>query len=367
MTLPTTRRAPGKLFITGEYAVMEPGSPALLVAVDRMVSVTATSIEAGIELTTDLHPEPVRLHWQGLQLAGNSPDDDAARGRLSHAVAALEVLGELLTGRGLPAPALHLTIVSDLHEAGTKFGLGSSGAVTVATIDTVSAHCGLPLSADERYRLALIASARLDPQASGADLAAAVLRGWIVYRAPDRTAVLDLVRRDGLESALRASWPGLGIRRLNPPAGLQLAVGWTGSPAVTAELLGGSRWHGTAAHRQFVAAMAASAQATVDALERGDTAAALAQLAIARQLLAELDNSADVGIFTDKLIALCDAADAAGWVAKPSGAGGGDCGIALSDGADAADVERLRGQWETVGVRLLPLEVIGDGTDGHDC
>ena len=28
-------RAPGKLFIAGEYAVVEPGEPSVLVAVDR--------------------------------------------------------------------------------------------------------------------------------------------------------------------------------------------------------------------------------------------------------------------------------------------------------------------------------------------
>ena len=36
------RHAPGKLFIVGEYAVLEPGHPAILVAVDRLVSVTVS-------------------------------------------------------------------------------------------------------------------------------------------------------------------------------------------------------------------------------------------------------------------------------------------------------------------------------------
>ena len=35
--------APGKLFIAGEYAVVEPGHPAIIVAVDQFISVTIES------------------------------------------------------------------------------------------------------------------------------------------------------------------------------------------------------------------------------------------------------------------------------------------------------------------------------------
>ena len=34
--------APGKLYIAGEYAVVEPGHPAILVAVDRFVTVSVS-------------------------------------------------------------------------------------------------------------------------------------------------------------------------------------------------------------------------------------------------------------------------------------------------------------------------------------
>ena len=32
-------RAPGKLYVAGEYAVVEPGEPAVLIAVDRYLTV----------------------------------------------------------------------------------------------------------------------------------------------------------------------------------------------------------------------------------------------------------------------------------------------------------------------------------------
>ena len=44
-------RAPGKLYIAGEYAVVEPGHPAILVAVDRFVTVSAIREASEEQLT----------------------------------------------------------------------------------------------------------------------------------------------------------------------------------------------------------------------------------------------------------------------------------------------------------------------------
>lgn len=358
MTETTTRRAPGKLFITGEYAVMQPGAPAILIAVDKQVSVTINAADGGgVTVSSDLHPQPVRLHWDGVRLA-DAPG-------FAHAIAALEVVAELLAARGCPAPAVDLAISSQLHDGGTKFGLGSSGAVTVAVIDAALVHCGVTLCRDERYRLAMIASARLDAAASGADLAASTWRGWVAYQAPDRVAVLDLVAGRGIEEALRTPWPHLAVRRLTAPPELTLAVGWTGSPAVTRDLVArpDPTWRATSAHRTFVAQMAESVHATVAAFDAGDPRAVLQQIDAAHRLLAGLDRAVGLGIFTAELTALCDTAQALGWVAKPSGAGGGDCGIALRDNADDPDIERLEAQWARVGVQHLPIGVLGDETD----
>lgn len=371
-TQPTiTRHAPGKLFVTGEYAVIEPGHPAVLVAVDRLVSVTASAPEAdgdGVAVSSDLHPHRVRLRWQGPHLAGRTAADQRAAGsRLQPVVAALEVVAELLAERGSPAPAFTLSIDSQLHDSGTKLGLGSSGAVTVAVIAAAAAYAGVDLASDARFRLAMIAAARLDVRSSGADLAASTWRGWIVYQAPDRAAVLDMVRRHGIGAALQATWPGFAVRRLTVPGELALQVGWTGSPASTQELVaaGTQTWRGSPVHRAFLAAMTESVQATVSALEQRDCDSVLQQIRSARELLAGFDKDAGVGIFTDKLTALCDAADAAGWAAKPSGAGGGDCGIALRDAPAGPDIDLLRERWAAAGIRQLPVQVLGDETDAQ--
>ncbi|WP_380278021.1 phosphomevalonate kinase [Kitasatospora purpeofusca] len=365
---PVVRSAPGKLFVAGEYAVVEPGGPAILVAVDRHVTVTAAEPAAGpgVLIASDLAAAPVRWRWRGGRLDPVGAADPArARRELAHVVAAVEAVARLLAEHGLPEPAVDLSIGSRLHENGVKFGLGSSGAVTVATVAAVAAYGGLALSAEERYRLALLASAGLDPQGSGGDLAAGTWGGWIAYRSPDRGAVLDLARRRGVAEALSAPWPGLAVRRLPPVPGLALEVGWSGTPASTAQMV--SALHrrgprGTPAHRRYAAAAEDCVRAAAEAFDRGDPPALLEQIRRARRELARFDDEVGLGVFTPALTALCDAAEAVGGAAKPSGAGGGDCGIALLDTAGAApDIDQLRERWAAAGVRPLALRPALEG------
>ncbi|WP_328870929.1 phosphomevalonate kinase [Streptomyces sp. NBC_00287] len=320
-------------------------------------------------IVSDLLPEPVRMRWRDGLLIGCGPEDERwARAGLGHVVSAIEVVDRLRDERGLPAVTLHVAVSSRLHEGGTKFGLGSSGAVTVATVDAVAACCGMELSAEARFRLALLATARIDPGPSGGDLAASTWGGWIAYRAPDRAAVLEAARRRGLDEALRAPWPDFEVRPLPSPAGLTLVVGWTGRPASTSALVSGLAardWRGSPSHREFLTRSESCVQAATRAIERGDRTELLHQIRTARQVMARLDEDTGLGIFTPGLRALCDFAEAAGGAAKPSGAGGGDCGIALLPTEAEAELTRMRTHWRAAGIVPLPIRT-ADRKDVRD-
>ncbi|MFJ8476758.1 phosphomevalonate kinase [Kitasatospora sp. NPDC094011] len=361
---PITRHAPGKLFVAGEYAVVRPGTPAVLVAVDREVTATVSDPGTdpdGAEVTviSDLCPVTTRLRHGASGLTGRGADDEQrARISLAHVVSALDVVCALLVERGLPKPALSVAVSSGLHDNGRKYGLGSSGAVTVATIASVTDHCGLSLTAEEWFRLALLATARLDPKASGGDLAASTWGGWIAYQAPDRIAVLELADERGVEAMLRAPWPGFAVRRLPPPQGLALEVGWTGEPVSTevkVKRLDTDEPGRETAYREFLVRSTTHVRDLVGALERADDREVLHRIACVRRNLAQLDTQAQLGIFTDQLIALCHAAEAVGGAGKPSGAGGGDCGIAFVDAAARSDIAQMRERWTAAGV--MPLDV----------
>ncbi|NJQ01133.1 phosphomevalonate kinase [Streptomyces zingiberis] len=399
-----TRRAPGKLLVAGEYAVLEPGRPAVVVAVDRYVTVTAGDADGTVRTDHPAHPgSPAETagsapcgdapaspgpgtadvivdsdlvgHEVGLRrtpeglrvLPGQGfPATAAVPAVLAHVVSAVETVEALAEAapvgrRPLGPAAVRLTIRSDLHDGGVKTGLGSSAAVTVATVRALAEYHGTPLPDRECLRVALLAGVRVNAGPSGADLAAAACGGWVAYRAPDRRALLAGVRRDGVAATLAAPWPGFAVRPLPPPSGVTLHVGWSGSPASTPDLVAGLTagpwWHSDARGR-FLDDSEDCVTRMVRALEDDRPADLLASVRTARRLLDRLDGEAAQGVVTEPLRRLCEVAEACGAAAKPSGAGGGDCGIALLPGdGSAASAAPLHRRWREAGITPLPLAV----------
>ena len=74
-----------------------------------------------------------------------------------------------------------------------------------------------------------------------------------------------------------------------------------------------------------------------------------------RNLLLDLADFSDVHIETELLTKLCDIAENLGGSAKTSGAGGGDCGIVLSD--KTLDINELKKEWRQVGITPLTLKI----------
>ncbi|MFE3824535.1 phosphomevalonate kinase [Streptomyces sp. NPDC059092] len=366
-----TRRAPGKLFVAGEYAVLEPGQPAIVVAVDRYVTVTVAAADgADVVVDSDLLDHEVRLGRSAGGLRALDPADAGhTRGTLAYLVSVVEVVEALRVEQGLALAPLRLTIRSRLHERGVKIGLGSSAAVTVAATQALTDHYGMALPPETRFRLSLLSSVRIDAGPSGGDLAAGTWHGWLAYRAPDRDALRRRLRHGGIAETLCAPWPGFSVQALPPPRDLALRVGWSGSPASTSALVSGLTarpwWRGPA-RAGFLAESERRVNAAVHALERGEPDTLLDAVRAARHLLARLDADVSLGIFTERLNRLCDTAEACGGAAKPSGAGGGDCGIALlPDHHPASD---LRARWAEAGITTLPLRVTGPAAPpGHEC
>lgn len=353
---PITVRAPGKLFIAGEYAVVTPGEPSVLIAVDRYLTVSLTeSVGAGSIHSPEYGRIPVR--WtrgaDGLTL-------DREHHPYDYVFAAIEVAEQLRAERGLAPRFFDLRIDSGLDDpSGRKFGLGSSAAVTVATIAAIDEFYGFGLDRLGRYKLAMLATIAVAPNASGGDVAASTYGGWIGYRSPDRGRVRRAREVDGVTASLADEvWGALEIRRLNAPAGLDLLVGWTGQPASTERLVGdvakGTRTT-TWDYSTFLGDSYSCVSDLWEALGRGDDALALDALRRNRRLLKGLGAHSGVSIETDLLGVLCDAAEKIGAAGKPSGAGGGDCGIVLAPAG--ADVPGMLRVWETHDIRHLTIGV----------
>lgn len=314
--------APGKILLTGEYAVLE-GAPALVCAVDRRVRV---EIEAARTSTITAHPLGIE----------NQPFS-IREGRFSAAPGLAERLGSSARFLPLAAAALGLdddTLApvavridsSELFSPGqdgrsVKLGLGSSAAVAAALATALSALPGAPRAdTDPAARLAdwlPVYREAMGARASGADLAAALTGGFIEYR--------------DSESAR----PSASVRQW--PSGLHWLPIWVGNAASTVDFVERfDRWRieRPRESRRRMTALTECAEAAARA--GADAEALLAAASDYGDEIEALDREMGAGIVSAAHRRLRDAARRARVVFKTCGAGGGDLGVALD-----RDPERL--------------------------
>ena len=97
------------------------------------------------------------------------------------------------------------------------------------------------------------------------------------------------------------------------------------------------------------------ATAAADAVARGDAATLLDAVDRSAALLVRLGNELDLPLVTPALATLVRTANRVGAAAKPSGAGAGDCGIALA--TSAAQAAAVRAAWQDAGILPLPVQI----------
>lgn len=290
-------RAPGKVVLSGAYAVLE-GAPAIVSAVDRYVL-----------CDTALPAERV------------TPEVAAA-----------------LPGR--PAPAFD---ASALRENGQKLGLGSSAAIVVASLAAVfgGEH---PDALSLRRAIeepALRAHRQAQGGGSGIDVIASTRGGTLV--------------------ATRWAPDVLEVAPVELPPGLCVEAWASGVSASTPELLRAVarfRAENPAHHAEIMSALGASARRAVDTLGAGNGPALVLELALQRELLGQLGSASHVPIVTPMVKSLAEWAKARGAAVLPSGAGGGDIVLWVSMQPSPAAFATLAG---SLGHHPVPLRLHAPG------
>ncbi|WEV46943.1 phosphomevalonate kinase [Bifidobacterium sp. ESL0690] len=365
--------APGKLYIAGEYAVVEHGHPAILVAVNRLLTARITEHDT-TSTAAQLQPfgvDPVgRIHSAGhpeasvtwRRRAGRAVPDVEQPGA-AFVLSVIHAVEELAQQQGRDLKIYDVNIESELDDAsGRKYGLGSSAAVTVAMMKALTAFYGLELDPIQQYKLAFVSASRAQKVGSGGDLAASLFGGCIRFTAVDRQWVTNRLQDTALSDLIDMPWPGLSIARLRafaPGSSLRLMVGWTGNPASTPSLVGHVQQQSAAEHERtyqdFLNGSDACVDALASALVRDDEQAVIARVREARKLLQNLSSFTGVTIETPALRALVEVAENHGAAAKSSGAGGGDCGIAIA--GPSADCAAITRGWQEKSIVPLGLSV----------
>lgn len=350
-----TEKAPGKLYIAGEYAVLEPTHPAILVAVDEFVTV---SVEAS-ETTGTIHSQQYAqdsIHWTR---KGSKMIVDNRENPFHYILSAIEYTEKYVVEKGGKLAVFNLTVNSELDSAdGKKYGLGSSAAVTVATVKALLSFYGLPLEKEVVFKLAAIAHLTVQGNGSLGDVAASVYGGWLAYYSFDREWLRKAVASRPLSDVIAADWPGLKIKSLDPVPGLELVIGWTQKPASTSQLVEKTdeeKDDNRTLYNKFVEDSRSCVETMIHGFEAKDAKLVMECMRTNRSLLRSLSDFSNVPIEIEQLHSLIDIAEKHNGAAKTSGAGNGDCGIVLAD--SRTDIGAMKAEWKRNGILPLDLHV----------
>ena len=295
----TRARAPGKVVISGAYAVLA-GAPAIVSAVSRYA--TADTSRPATFITDEVRA--------ALAADEQAPWFDA----------------------------------SELRENDRKLGLGSSAAILVASLFALELARSPADSATVQQARVLQRATTAHRQAqgggSGVDVAASTWGGTLVYQLGPT---------------------GASSRSVRLPADLQVEVWTCPTSASTPELLAAVAKLAQVSpqlHARWLGSQILAAHQAALSVARSSSRAFIAALRAQQRALAGLGQAAGVPIVTPELATLAPRAEAEGGVLLPAGAGGGDLALFVGRAPSTAD---LRAALENHAHRRLTTELGAPG------
>lgn len=323
----------GKLYWAGEYAILEPGQLALIKAIPIYMTAKIKASN-NYRLYSDMFSYSVDLR------------PDSSYTLIQETVALVE---EYLTAQGVELQPFSIDIRGKMEREGKKFGLGSSGSVVVLVIKAMLALYGLSVDRNLMFKLASSVLLKRGDNGSMGDIACIVAEDLVVYQSFNRQTVATWLDEETLEKVLKKDW-GFSIRSVEPVLTFDFLVGWTKEVAVSSHMVKQIKDNMNSSFLQVSKETVAN---LAKALEVGQEETIIDLLEQASLLLEDLSSD----IYTPSLRQLKNASQDLKAVAKSSGAGGGDCGIALSFDQDSTTL--LKKRWADLGIELLYQERMG--------
>lgn len=358
-----TIKVPGKLMIAGEYAILEAYQRSIVMAVDRFVYATIKSSNENLISLPKLNLE--NLTWIIKDEKIHIVTDDK---RVNFVENAMNIAYRYVIEQRQPFTKFDLSINSELDdESGIKYGLGSSAAVVTAVVKAVLEKHKMDYTPKLLFKLAAIAHVQSQGSGSGADVAASSFGGMVAYTSfqaewlkkeiNSPTSVTGLVEKD---------WPFFSIEPTSLPDDIHMMVGWTGNPASTKDFIkqiNKLKDINQDSYEKFIRQSSEAVDLIMEGIKAKDSRLVLNGVISNRKALADLGAHAEASIETPLLKKLSDIAEQHGGAGKPSGAGGGDCGIAFF--ADRESMKQVDIAWERIRIKTLNFKKSNHGAMIH--
>lgn len=367
--------APGKLFISGEWAVLELENPGIVAAVDKRVHCIISDLEekertpmliANRELNEisisvdDFNIKDIRCYFDGSKLVFPSISD-YEKEKLQFIKEGIEVALRYVKEKSKIKNFKVRTWGEQSEIEGKKIGFGSSAAATVAVVAAILAFHNLDIKKEEIYKLSAIAHYFAQGKVGSAfDIAASTYGGIFVYKRFDPDWLIKELNKK-ISTIVEEKWPHFYVEELNIPEDFILLVAWTKESASTSAMIKQMNEFKKNRKEEYDLLMKKISLLVSDLINAWKSEERKNILELLREnevLLRELGQKSSVNIETPELKKLSDIANKYG-AGKLSGAGGGDCGIAVCFDVNVA--EKIKKEWKNSGLYPLDVAVDRDG------
>ncbi|WP_372368033.1 phosphomevalonate kinase [Candidatus Uabimicrobium sp. HlEnr_7] len=366
---------PGKLMLSGEWCVLEKDLPCIVMAVNAGISIfiephnkylfAAPDFE--IATTEFNYTDNGEIHWQ-------TPLNEIQQAQLNLSRKTMEISLRYLQTKSIALNHFSLTtsskqtIVEKDDGKKYKIGLGSSAAIAVGIVSAIFQLHNIDIEKPQTqkviFNIACIAHYLVqDKLGSGFDIAASVWGGVTYYKRFCAEWLTEQIEAGGIMSVLDKDWPGLHHETLNFPANLKLLVGFVGYSANTKKLIRSLSEFRENSSQEYMDKMREIAM-VVDKVKQNILAQnnqeILKLLTQNRYLLRDMNQFSYRNLETTELALLADIAEGNNATGKFSGAGGGDCGIAIATNEE--DSQTILRSWQESSIIPIDLELSSRGT-----
>ncbi len=318
----------GKLYIAGEYSVLTPNQSAIIKNIDIFMQAEIKFSEK-YSIYSDMYDYSVALE-----------EDD---GNYSLITETVKIVNEYLQLKGVDIQPFDMKITGKMEKNGKKYGIGSSGSVTVLTVKAMAKLYSYNISSEELFKLSSYVLLKRGDNGSMGDIACISYGSPVMYTSFDRNLIKEKMKNSSLAEIMNLEW-GYKIEKIHCPEKYEFLVGWTGIPSISGKMIIEVK---NSINNEFLEKSEEIVRNLKNGIEHGNKKIISENVEENSKLLKMLHEK----IYSRKLLELIESAEGLDICAKSSGAGGGDCGIAISFNKN--DTEKLLERWESRGIELL--------------
>ena len=318
----------GKLYIAGEYSVLTPNQSAIIKNIDIFMQAEIKFSEK-YSIYSDMYDYSVTLE-----------EDDENYSLITETV---KIVNEYLQLKKVDIQPFDIKIIGKMEKNGKKYGIGSSGSVTVLTVKAMAKLYSYNISSEELFKLSSYVLLKRGDNGSMGDIACISYENLVMYTSFDRNLIKEKMKNSSLAEMINLEW-GYKIEKIHCPEKLEFLVGWTGIPSISGKMIIEVK---NSINSDFLEKSEEIIRNLKNGIEQGNKKIISENVEENSKLLKMLHEK----IYSRKLLELVESAEGLDICAKSSGAGGGDCGIAISFNRN--DTEKLLERWESRGIELL--------------